>query len=361
MKLLHVVPSFGLGGMEKVICAFIKDTAHSYHHIILALDNNTQAGRWLQDEKVQFLDFQKPAQRRRFFLALASALRKVHPDLLMTYNWGATDAIWLGRLAGIQHIIHSEHGFNVDEGRATLWKRDVMRFLVYRLASKVLVVSRELQTLLQRKYLLTADHVIRIPNGIDTSYYAPDPEERRRVRKQLGFTEANMVVGFSGRLDPIKNLDLLLHIFSSCVHEHPHLRLLIVGDGPEKQRLETLCHDKDIQGSVVFTGQQEHVLPYLRAMDVFLLTSLREQMPMTILEAMAVSVPVIATRVGEIPHIIDDGVNGFMHRLDDPVAVFVQSLLSLLPPPCRTRMGEAARRRLLIAFSRRPWCSDTKP
>ena len=299
---------------------------------------------------MQFLDFEKPAQRRRFFLALAGALRNVRPDLLMTYTWGATDAIWLGRLAGIQHIIHNEHGFNVDEGRATLWKRDVMRLLVYRLASKVLVVSHELQTLLQRKYLLTADRVIRIPNGIDTSYYAPDPEERRQVRKKLGFTEANMVVGFSGRLDPIKNFDLLLHIFSSCVHEHPHLRLLIVGDGPEKQRLETLCHDKDIQRSVVFTGQQEHVLPYLRAMDVFLLTSLREQMPMTILEAMAVGVPVIATSVGEIPHMIDDGVNGFVHRLDDPVEVFVQSLLALLSPPCRKRMGEAARQKIIDSF-----------
>ena len=350
MKLLHVVPSFGLGGMEKVICALIQNTTHSYQHIILALDNNTQAGRWLQDEKVQFLDFEKPTQRKRFFLALVGALRHVHPDLLMTYTWGATDAIWLGRLAGIQHIIHNEHGFNVDEGRATLWKRDVIRLLVYRLASKVIVVSHELQTLLQRRYLLTADRLIRIPNGIDTSHYAPNSEERRQVRKKLGFTEAHMVVGFSGRLDPIKNFDLLLHIFSSCMHKNPHVRLLIVGDGPEKKRLETLCHDKDIHHSVVFTGQQEHVLPYLRAMDVFLLTSVREQMPMTILEAMAVGVPVIATRVGEIPHIIDDGVNGFVHRLDDPVAVFVQPLLALLSTPYRTRMGEAARQKIMDSF-----------
>src|SRR5215475_8617525 len=247
MKLLHIVPSFGLGGMEKVICALIQHTTHSYQHIILALNNNVQASRWLQDEPVQFLHFEKPAQRRRFFLALASTLRHVRPDVLMTYTWGATDAIWLGRLTGIQHIIHHEHGFNVDEGRTTLWKRDVIRFLVYRLASKVIVVSHELQTLLQRKYLLTADRVIRIPNGIDTSDYAPDPEERRQIRKQLGFTDTNIVVGFSGRLDPIKHFDLLVQIFSSCVHVNPHLRLLIVGDGPEKKRLGTLCHDKDIQ------------------------------------------------------------------------------------------------------------------
>jgi len=325
----------------------IKHTTPAYHHSILASDNNTQAGHWLRDEKVQRLDFAKPAKRRKFFLTLAGVLRNVRPDLLMTYTWGATDAIWLGRLTGIPHIIHHEHGFNVDESRATLWKRDMIRLLVYRLVSKVLVVSHELQTMLQRKYLLKADRVIRIPNGIDTSYYAPNPEERRRVRKRLGFTDADMVVGFSGRLDPVKNFDLLLDIFSSCVHEHPQVRLLLVGDGPEKQRLETLCHDKDIQRAVVFTGQQENVLPYLRAMDVFLLTSLREQMPMTILEAMAVGLPVMATSVGEISHMIDDGINGFVHRLDAPVEVFVQALLALLSPSYRKRMGEAARQKII--------------
>ncbi|HEY5870000.1 MAG TPA: glycosyltransferase [Candidatus Tectomicrobia bacterium] len=350
MKLLHVVPSFGIGGMEKVICAFIKHTTPAYQHSILALDNNTQAGRWLQDEQVRFLNFEKPAQRRRFFRALAAALRQARPDLLMTYTWGATDAIWLGRLAGIRHIVHNEHGFNVDESRATLWTRDVIRLLVYRLASKVIVVSHELQTLLQRKYLLTADRVIRIPNGIDTSYYAPDPEEQRRVRKSLGFTDAHIVVGFSGRLDPIKNFDLLLHIFASCTRKNPHVKLLIVGDGPEKQRLETWCYAKRVHKSVVFAGQQENVLPYLRAMDVFLLTSLREQMPMTILEAMAVGVPVIASRVGEIPHMIDDRVNGFVHSLNDPVETFVQPLLSLFSPAYRKRIGAAARQKIVESF-----------
>ena len=119
MKLLHIVPSFGLGGMEKVICAVIKHTTPAYHHSILALDNNTQAGRWLHGEKVQFLNFAKPVQRRQFFLALAGVLRNVRPDLLMTYTWGATDAIWLGRLTGIPYIIHHEHGFNVEESSAT--------------------------------------------------------------------------------------------------------------------------------------------------------------------------------------------------------------------------------------------------
>src|SRR6266511_4141808 len=293
MKILHVVPSFGLGGMEKVICALIEKTSDYHKHAILSLDGDTQANRWIKDSDVQLVDFDKPSERNRYFQSLYRSLREVHPELLMTYNWGATDAVWLGHLAGIRHVIHSEHGFNVDEGKATVWKRDVIRFFVYRLASKVIVISRDLHKLLRQRFFLKENQVLHIPNGIDTSCYAPDLIEHQQIRKTLGFTESEIVVGFSGRLDPIKNLCFLLDIFAYCARSNSHLRLLIVGDGPEKKSIETFCREKNLCNSVVFTGQQDSVLPYLRAMDVFLLTSLREQMPMTVLEAMVVGVLVV--------------------------------------------------------------------
>lgn len=350
MKILHVLPSFGLGGMEKIVCTLINNTSDRYKHEILSLDHCTRASIWIKDRKVQFVEFEKPNERGRFFRTLYRALQKTQPDLLMTYNWGATDAIWLGFIAGIQRIIHNEHGFNVDEGRTTHWKRDLVRFLVYRFASRLIVVSGELETLLQRRYLLRAGHVTRIPNGIDTSCYSPDFTERQRVREMLGFEDSEVVIGFSGRLDPIKNLDLLLNIFASCVRERPHLRLLVVGDGPEKKHLETLCQEKNIRNHVIFTGQQGNVLPYLRAMDVFLLTSLREQMPMTVLEAMAVGIPVVSNKVGEIPYIVDDGINGFVLDVNASIEIFVQALFSLLPKTRRRSMGEAARQKVVENF-----------
>lgn len=350
MKILHVVPSFGLGGLEKVVCTLINNTLDCYTHEILTLDKHISASKWIKDKKVPFVDFEKPNERGQFFRTLYCALQKTKPDLLMTYNWGATDAIWLGRFSGIRHIIHNEHGFNVDERRVTHWKRDVVRFLVYRLASRLIVVSRELETLLQQRYLLRAGHITRIPNGIDAARYSPDFTERERMRRMLGFEDNDVVVGFSGRLDPIKNLDLLLDIFAYCAQGHPRLRLLIVGDGPEKKRLEALYEEKIICSHIIFTGQQENVLPYLRAMDVFLLTSLREQMPMTVLEAMAVGIPVVATKVGEIPYIVDDGINGFVLDVNASIEAFVQSLFSLLPKTRRRSMGEAARQKVVENF-----------
>jgi len=349
MKILHVVPSFGLGGMEKIICVLIEKTSDQYEHEILALDGNVQAREWIKNSRVKFVKFEKPHKRVGYLNALYRCLRNVRPEILMTYNWGATDAIWLGRLAGIRKILHNEHGFNVEEGTKTIWTRDCFRFVTYRLSSKIIVVSHTLQEMMRNRLILSEDRIKRIPNGIDAFYYCPDRSERQRVRESLGFTDSECVLGFSGRLDPVKNLDLLVDIFQ---HTNPHkypFRLLIIGDGPERMRLEALCQSAGLYPYVKFVGQQSEVLPYLRAMDVFLLTSLREQMPLTVLEVMGAGVPVITTRVGELPYIIDDGIDGFIRDVNAPVEAFVQPLQSLCVSR-RKKLGKAARQKVVEQF-----------
>ena len=353
MWIVHVVPSFGFGGMEKIICAVIESTANQHEHAILSLDGCPSALKWMKHTQVQLIPFRKPNSRRAFFLALYSTLRQFQPELLMTYNWGATDAIWLGRLAGISNFIHSEHGFNVDESISMARRRDLIRFIVYRLVSKVIVVSHDLEDLLHKRFWLSEMLVRRIPNGVDTSYYSPDSDRRQQMRQSLGYQESDLVIGFSGRLDPIKNVDLLLDIFQSSNPQDYPFRLLVVGDGPDRVRLEGLCQTAGVDPYVRFVGQQTEVLPYLRAMDVFLLTSLREQMPLTVLEAMAVGIPVIATRVGELPYIIDDGADGFSQELTAPVELFVKALRSLLCSSERKRLGDAARKKVAQHFQLR--------
>jgi glycosyltransferase involved in cell wall biosynthesis len=350
MRILHVVPSFGLGGMERVVCALINHTSSVYEHIILALAYDVRAAQWLTSGKAQVVSLAKNNNRGEYLKTLRDSLRMVRPTVIMTYNWGATDAIWLGRLAGIRSLIHCEHGFNVDESESTLWRRDAIRFFVFRLASKVIVVSHDLQTMLRQKYLLKASRVVRVPNGIDTGYYSPNSDDRHRIRKQLGFTDADVVVGFSGRLDPVKNFPLLTTIFAESFHSCPQLRLLIVGDGPERVWIENCFAERNLLKAVALVGNQADVVPYLRAMDVFLLTSLREQMPLTILEAMAVGIPVIASSVGEIPQIITHDLDGFVHHKQELPQVFVHSLIALLSSDRRKRMGEAAREKIIEHF-----------
>jgi lytic murein transglycosylase len=177
--------------------------------------------------------------------------------------------------------------------------------------------------------------------------------DRNSMRAKLGFDNESIVIGFSGRLDPIKNFDLMINIFCSCAREDARLNLLIVGDGPERPRVEKMCCDAGVQDRVVFSGQQERVLSYLRAMDMFLLTSIREQMPMTVLEAMAVGVPVLATTVGEIPDIVDHGKNGFVLHSKAPIEEFMTSLNMLVCAKRRTVMGNAARRKIVTSFQQK--------
>ena len=350
MKILHIVPSFGLGGMEKVICSIINHTFHRYQHDILSLDGDNRALRWIKTNNIREIKFCKDKNFIRFLTKLYKELKKSSPDLLMTYNWGGTDAIWMGRIAGIKNIIHHEHGFSIEEAQTTLPQRDIARFILYRMASHLVTVSSKLGSSIQSKYRLSSAHVKIIPNGIDTSYYSPNSHARLLMRHELHYDEKDFVVLFSGRLDPVKNFELLLDIFEYCHKADRAVKLLIVGDGPERKKIEQICKKKNIHAGIVMVGQRSDVLPYLRTADVFLLTSLTEQMPLTILEAMSVGLPVIASDVGEIRTIIDDGKDGFLRNIHDGCEGFATALLKLKQASDSQAMGHAARSKIVLGF-----------
>src|SRR2546430_8665938 len=182
MKILHAVPSFGLGGMEKVLCSIINSTADKYDHELFAIDNNKEAIKWTKPQNVRFIDFHKSDIRHIFFKSLYKIIKVRKPDILMTYNWGATDAIWLGRLAGVTRIIHNEHGFNIDEAIALSAKRSLVRFFVYRMASRTIVVSNELLSIMTNKFYLNNRRLTFIKNGITTVYYIQSSSVRERIR-----------------------------------------------------------------------------------------------------------------------------------------------------------------------------------
>ena len=350
MKILHVIPSFGLGGMEKVICSVINHTSNRYQHTIVSLDGNDCAIKWINNDNIQRIKFYKDKNSSLYIKRLYTDIKNLSPDLLMTYNWGATDAIWIGRMAGIRKIIHHEHGFSIEEAQMTARKRDICRFIVYRMASVLVTVSSNLKISIRNKYRLSTRHVQVIPNGIDTDHYSPDFRSRLCVRKELNFDEEDFVIVFSGRLDPVKNFELLLDVFEYCHKADCRIKLLIVGDGPERQKIERISIQKNIHTSLVMVGQCFEVLPYLRVGDVFLLTSLTEQMPLAILEAMSVGLPVIASDVGEISNIVDDGKNGFLRNIHNGCAEFASAILSLKESSYRQTMSYAARSKILAGF-----------
>ncbi len=350
MKLLHIVPSFGLGGMEKVLCSVINSLPAPFQQGVLSLTGEQSASRWIQQQNLECIHFVRPPGNARFFYALWKAIREWAPDVLMTYNWGATDAVWLGRFSGVPAILHSEHGFNVDEAASTQWKRNAVRFLVYRLATKLIVVSQDLKGMMERQFHIHPDRVLFIPNGIDTDYYVSNVYDREKMRDELGLQKTDFVIGYSGRLDPVKNFPFMMEAFQQCVQRDPNCKLVLIGDGPEKSFIEGFCHEHGLQKHVICVGRQEQVLPYLQALDVFTLTSYREQMPMSMLEAMAVGLPVVASAVGEIPAILDGQEAGLVYQTSQGTGMFSQGLCQLRDVEVRARMGKAARELVVSRF-----------
>lgn len=186
---------------------------------------------------------------------------------------------------------------------------------------------------------------------------AIDAEEYRRAmsiveaKTALGFPAESLLVGAVGRLAPEKAFDVLMRSIRQLVDRGVDVRLVIVGEGDDRTRLEGLVRELALQDRVRLPGWQSDVRSYFQAMDVFALSSLREGLPNVVLEAMALEVPVIATRIAGIPRLIQDGRNGFLIEPGD-LPGLTRSLNGLLTNPgLRDLLRTAARRTIETRYS----------
>jgi N-acetyl-alpha-D-glucosaminyl L-malate synthase BshA len=190
-----------------------------------------------------------------------------------------------------------------------------------------------------------------IPNFLDCSVH------RRRARPDLrrhftGGDEATKIVAHVSNFRPVKRIDSLMTIFDRIRHRVPS-RLLLVGDGPELAFAYRRARELGITALVHGVGAQEEVVPLLSIADVFLLPSAQESFGLAALEAMACEVPVVASRVGGLPEVIEDGVSGFLHPVEATSAMADSAIALLEDAPLHEQVSRAARRRV-----REEFCAD---
>lgn len=301
-RLLHVLPSFALGGAQRRTVDLANAFAGSQAHTILALDGDRSARRQLADTvRVAYRDLTvRPSSGIALdnLRALRGLLRAERPDLLVTYNFGALEAALANRLWPLCPHLHFEDGFGPDEtGERQLPRRVWLRRIALSGRSTVVVPSRTLERLALRVWRLRRGRVRYIPNGIDLSRYGPDasvgPPPPWRQPGEL-------VIGTVGGLRPEKNHARLLRVFATLPTNGQPLRLVLVGDGSERQALERLATELRIADRIAFTGFLPDPRPALRSFDLFVLSSDTEQMPYSLVEAMASGLPVVATDVGDV-------------------------------------------------------------
>jgi glycosyltransferase involved in cell wall biosynthesis len=347
-RVLHVFPSFGVGGVPLRMVRIINHLGKQFRHTIIALDNNFEAAEGVADDlDVAVLPVRGVKRGMLRNLAhSALTLRRLRPDLLLTYNWGAIEWAAASRFSPGSRHLHLEAGFSQGEADSQIPRRVLFRRWALARCELVVVPSHQLENLAHRVWRLPVSRVVYVPNGVDTARFAtPVSDGVPGFARRPG----EMVIGTVAPLRLEKNIGRLLRVFAMLKFPHP-LRLIIAGDGAQRASLEGLAAELGIADRVIFTGQ---VAPeaVLGTFDIFALSSDTEQMPNALLEAMAASRAIAAVNVGDVKKIVCDDNREFIVDRDDATA-FAGALTRLLGDPERRRaVGCANRRRVVTEFS----------
>lgn len=344
IRVVHVVYSFATGGMEKGIATLVQNTSEEFEHVILCLHSSGETERLLP-QGTSVIELHKPEGNSLAFLwKLIQTLRSLKPAIIHARNWGATDSIIAARLAGIRTTIQGEHGWLIDDPEGLNAKRLTIRRFLDSWIQEYTCVSQHLKHWLC-EVAGVKKTVTQIYNGVDARRYCSGGRGGA-IRTDLGLSEKTFVIGIVGRLDPIKDHPTLFRAFNEVRKLEPDARLLIVGDGPERARLEDLAGE-----GIIFLGNRLDIPEILQALDVFVLPSLNEGISNTILEAMAVGIPVVASRVGGNPELVEHGETGILVPPGDSETIASALLTYLHNPNIRYAHGQYGRKRVVQLFS----------
>jgi sugar transferase (PEP-CTERM/EpsH1 system associated) len=301
----HVIYSLSTGGLENGLVNIINRMPPGmYRHAIICITKADEFAQRITAENVQIYELnKKEGHDWDFYFRLRKLFKELRPDIVHSRNLAAleTQLLTLG-LPGIRRV-HGEHGREIGDldgsNRKYLLVRKAMRFLVH----EYIAVSQDIASWLVQRVGVSSHRVTQIYNGVDHARFKPGSVKPlallpERLREHDGI----LIVGTVGRLSPVKDQQLLLHAMARLRDDREELfnntRLLLIGDGPLRESLESLATTLSLEAQVWFAGDRQDVPELLQLMDVFVLPSLGEGISNTILEAMASGLPVVATAVG---------------------------------------------------------------
>lgn len=302
LHILHLHSSFDLGGKEARAVRLMNAFGDRARHMIVSGVPGRLSARDAIDAGVR-ADFPEdaPALTGRpsvaRYQALARYMRRF--DLVLTYNWGAMDAVMARRLFGGAPLVHHEDGFNEDEAGGLKRERNWFRRIALPAAHALVVPSLTLEHIARNVWKQPDERVHRIPNGIDVKRYA-GTRDRRAIP---GFSprKGEVVIGTVAGLRAVKNLPRLVKAVS---YLPANARLVIAGEGPERGAIEAAAGELGIADRVHLAGFMDKPWRYMGLFDIFALSSRSEQFPISLVEAMAAGLPVASTDVGDVREMV---------------------------------------------------------
>jgi len=272
-------------------------------------------------------------------------LRRRRPHIVNPHMIRATlVAAPIAKLAGVPRVIATFHG-------REYWRRGLVKgsFVVDRLVDRcvdhMIAVCRSNKAWLVEAKGLAADKITVIQNGRDlAAYRLPPAAEVEAARAELGLLADDEVLGVVGRLDTQKGHRFLIDALPEILRARPRARLLLVGEGDLRTALEEQAHRLGVRARVLFPGFRRDVARMMALMDVLVLPSLYEGLPLVLLEAQALARPIVATRVDGNADVVEDGQSGRLVPPEDPGALAGAIVGLLADRDEARRLGEAARR-----------------
>jgi len=297
-SIVHLVYSFGCGGLEKVIANLINhSTDYDAEHVLISLTDDISMLEQVDKKIKVFVLDKKSGNDIKTHFKLFSLLKKLKPQAINTYNFGTIEYHLAAKLAGVPIRVHSDHGRGGDDPAGKNKLHNMFRKFIAHFITEYVVVSYDLFQWILNDINISDKKLSLLFNGVAV------PEQIEHL------SSAPKTFVTVGRLDKVKNQKLLIDAFALAVNTldgFAHCKLNIVGDGPLYNELSAQINLLDMQNSIHLLGFRNDITTILKDSDIFVLSSVYEAMPMTILEAMANKTPVVCTKVGGISKFISE-------------------------------------------------------
>ena len=370
IKVAYIVTPIEFGGAEKVNLTFLRNVDRTRFEIqLIVLIRPWEENNVVNElEKEKYIIHKIPVAMRprnsghdyiriiRCFRMLYSILTSNPFDLVHSHGYFA-DIIGApaAKVLKISHI-STCHGFISNDRNLVLYNR--LDQMALRFSDKIIAVSEQIKDDLEKSGIKKSKISV-IQNAVQTIHKAENYEEnRRKKRLALAVKDEEFIVGYVGRLSDEKGVRYLIEAGMLLMETGIPHKILIIGDGPKRKELEDMVKMKGLEDNIIFTGFQTNIEEWMPALDIFVLPSLTEGTPMALLEAMSFGIPVVATRVGGVPKVIENGINGILVNSSDSKALAENLKILFHNPSLRKRIAKEAVDVVEKKHNINDWCRE---
>lgn len=339
MRIMQVIPVFQLAGAETMcenLCIALKAMGHEVSAISLYTEHTAITQR-LEEAGIRVIYLDKhPGVDFSIYKKLIGLFRKEKPDVVHTHIYASRYAQPAAILSGVTHRIHTVH--NVAQREQTNIGKKINRLLFRFFHVTPVALSAEVQKTIYEVYGLAEPKVPVVLNGVNIS---------KCIRKESYDNNQVFKVLHVGRFMAVKNHEAMLHALAKLSVKHPDIRMQFAGEGELLEPMKALARKLGVEEQAEFLGLQSNIYPFMHDADLFILPSVYEGMPMSIIEAMGTGLPIVASRVGGVPDMIEDAVSGLL--CDPTVESIVEKVEEMMDQP---KLREHCGRNALIAAER---------